>query len=126
MADDLKRRQTIDPAVANILSDFDQRQTDAHLPAKERSKKVKEREKMRRRQPKRATYDLPQKVKDRIAEIAEEHQVPISQVAALLLSYGLTAIDSGELDLDKYKDTKPSSSPRYQTNLIVPDYQDEQ
>ena len=125
MADDLKRRQTIDPAVANILTDFDQRQADAHLPAKERSKKAKEREKMRRRQPGRASYDLPPKVKDRIAEIAEEHQVPISQVAALLLSHGLKAIDNGDLDLEKYKDSKPSPSPRYQTNLVVPDYQNE-
>jgi hypothetical protein len=124
VADKLERRQTIDPAVADILSGFEQRQADAHLSPKERSKKAREREKMRRRKERRATYDLPKKIKERIAEIANQHQVPISQVAALLLSHGLNALDSGELNLDDYKDTQPSSSPRYETNLILPDYQE--
>ena len=72
MAADLKRRQTLDPAVAGILATHEQRQADVHLPPKERRKKAREREKMRRRQPGRATYDLPKKLKDRIAEIADE------------------------------------------------------
>jgi hypothetical protein len=121
MADEPKRRQTLDPAVANILSDFEQRQTEAHLPAKERSKRAKEREKMRQRQPKRVTYDLPKKLKERIAEIADQHQVPISQVAALFLTYGLKAHDSGELDLGKYK-KRLTDSPRYKYKLTVEGY----
>ena len=123
MADELKRRQTLDPAVAGILATHEQRQADVHLPPKERRKKAREREKMRRRQPGRATYDLPKKLKDRIAEIADDHQVPISQVAAVLLSYGLKALEQGEIELDNYK-KEPSLSPRYEYNLVLNEYQD--
>ena len=123
MADEeLKRRQTLDPAVAGILATHEQRQTDAHLPPKERSKKAREREKMRKRKPHRATYDLPLTLKKRIKQIADQHQVPISQVAAVLLSYGLKALDCGEIDLDDYK-KETSSSPRYEYNLVLNEHQ---
>jgi hypothetical protein len=115
VADDMKRRQTIDPAVAGLLSNFEERQADAHLPAKERKKKAKERKKIRARRERRVTYDLPPSLKQRIAELAEQHRVPASQIAALLLDHGLKALESGAIDLDEHK--IESRTPRYDANL---------
>ena len=113
MAKRPERRKTIDPTVADIIGQAEQRQEDAQLPPKEREKKERERQKIRDRREKRVTYDLPPALKQRVAELAEEHRVPASQVAALLITLGFEALD--QIDLAALK--TPTKTPRYEHNL---------
>ena len=117
MAEEPRRRQTIDPTVADILDSQQRRQAETHLSPKERKKKVREREKIQERRQKRVTYDLPPAIRQQITDTATKHSVPASQIAALLLQHGLGALDRGEIDLDAHK--KPSKSPRYDWNLVI-------
>ena len=50
-----------------------------------------------------------------IKDLGEDHRCPASQVAGLLLIYGLAAIRKGDIELDEYKVS--SRSPRYDWNL---------
>jgi hypothetical protein len=118
MANEPQRRRTIDPSVADILSDGTRRQSELHLPLRERKKKARERKKIRERKERRVTYDLPPALRQRISETADEQGVPASQLATLLLRFGLKALDSGEIDLANHP-RKPSKSPRYDWNLVI-------
>ena len=113
MAKQPERRRTIDPAVADIIGQHEQRQADAGLPPQERQKKERERRKIRERREKRVTYDLPPTLKQRVADLAAEHKVPASQVAALLLTLGFEALEG--IDLEALK--TPTKTPRYEHNL---------
>jgi hypothetical protein len=87
--------------------------------AKEEQKKQKEKDQMKRRLPRRATYDLPPGMKERIVEIANEHGTTASQVAAFLLHGGIKQIEAGMINLDRYKE--PSTSIRWEYNLRIDD-----
>jgi len=113
--DELRRRSAIDPAVAEILTGLERRRAEAHLPPRARQKKAQERAKAKARLPRRVNWDLPVAIKRRVNALAKEHQVPASQVAALLLSEGLRRLEAGELRLEAYR--VPSKSPRYRWNL---------
>ncbi len=115
MSEPPRRRQVIDPAVAALLRHQDEKQSEAHLPKDERRKKNREREKLRSLLPNRVTYDLPEGMKNHIAKIAETQKTSASQVAAILLTYGLEALEQGSIDLSSYR--VPSRSPRYEWNL---------
>jgi hypothetical protein len=107
----------LDPSVAASIGSGERRQSAARLPAKERSRKAKERTKATARLARRVNWDLPESVKARVKELASEHSVPESQVAALLLVAGLQRIDAGVLDITDYK--VRSDSPRYLANLAI-------
>lgn len=77
-----------------------------------------EREKIRRRRPHRATYDLPVAVRSAMKTLAEEMKIPVSQLAALALIRFLAQVHAGELDIGQYKVL--SRSPRYEWNLRLP------
>jgi hypothetical protein len=113
------RRAAIDPAVAEILSDMDDKQAVRALPVRARQRKTRERAKAKARN--RVMLDLPQVLIARIKTIASDpkNRIPESQIAALLLWQGLHDLDAGLLTLSPYK--RPSRSPRYDWNLIFLD-----
>jgi hypothetical protein len=122
-----RRRQTLDPAVADIMDSYQQRQAEASLPPAERRKKKREREKMQRERQKararlarRVNWDLPPTLKHEIVALAETHRVPASQLAALLLHQGLLQLKAGEVELEGRKQS--SASPRYDANLALPEW----
>ncbi len=113
MAKQPERRRTIDPTVADIIGRHEQRQADAGLTPKERAKKERERKKIKDRLGKRVTYDLPPGLKQQIADLAAQHGVSASQLAAVLLTLGLETLPG--IDLEALK--VPTKTPRYDHNL---------
>jgi hypothetical protein len=113
----VQRRSAIDPAVAELLGDMEQKASERTLPRDDRQRRIKEREKARARN--RVMLDLPQEIEKRIKALAAKHGCPISQIAALLIWQGIKDLDSGLLNPGVYK--KPSRSPRYTWNLVFPE-----
>ena len=105
----------VDPAVESLLSAGRKRRREARLPLTDRKKKARERRKSKTRRGRRAVYDLDPALIQVVKELAEAHRVPASQVAALLLTHGLAALETGAIDLEGLK--VPSDSPRYEWNL---------
>jgi hypothetical protein len=114
----LTRRVSVDPSVVGLLEVMEQRQTESQLPRREREKKSRERAKISARRERRATYDLPPLVRSRIMELSGQLSVPASQLVTMALARFLTDYDSGNIDLSIYK--RPSRSPRYDWNLVLP------
>ena len=112
------RQQVLDPAVADLLSGMEQRQSEAALPRKVRERKVRERAKIQSRREQRATYDLPPTLRQQIKDLAEAERVPASQLVTLALMRFLKDLQAGKVDIDSLK--QPSRSPRYDWNLIFP------
>ena len=114
--DEEDRTIKIDPAVAHLLDEGRQRQEERSMSPSERKKLAKQREKMRQRN--RKVLDLPEKITDRLKQLAEKYGCPESQVAAFLLAKGFQDLDDETLDLFPY--LRPSRSPRYRNNLDIP------
>jgi hypothetical protein len=108
---EFERRKVLDPVVADLLAGMEQRQTDAQLPRRTRQKKAREREKIQSRREQRATYDLPPSLRTSIKEMAEQHNLPISQLVSLAILRFLKDVSSHSIDLGIYK--KPSHSPKF-------------
>ncbi len=115
----LKRKTILDEAVANLLSDMEEKQKLAQLPRRERQKKLREQNKIASRKEQRVTYDLPPALRQRVKELSESERVPASQVVTLALMQFLEKYDAGKVDLGTYK--QPSRSPRYDWNLVLSD-----
>lgn len=115
----LERRTTLDPAVADLLSGMQQRQSESQLPRKERERLSRERAKIQSRRDQRATYDLPPTLREEIMNLSEDLRIPASQLVTLALARFLNDYHSENIDLGKYK--QPSRSPRYDWNLVFPD-----
>jgi hypothetical protein len=112
----LERRETIDPAVADLLSHMERKAEERTLSVSERKRKVKERTKAQARN--RVMLDLPQEIEACIKAIAVEERCPTSQVAAILIWHGLGDLERGLFELSQFK--RPSRSPRYDWNLVFP------
>jgi hypothetical protein len=92
----------------------------SRLPRNERRQKASARRKAKQRLPGRVNWDLPL-VKQRVVELAEQHGVPASQLASLLLLHALDELEQGQIDVDHRK--RPSDSPRYHWNLDFSDFE---
>ncbi len=115
----LERRPILDPAVADLINDMEQKQAESMLPRREREKKSRERAKIQARRDQRATYDLPPAVRASIMDLSEELRLPASQLVTLALARFLKDYAAGSIDLSAYK--QPSASPRYDWNLVLPE-----
>ncbi len=115
----LERRSVLDPAVADLLSGMQQRQSESQLPRKERERLSRERAKIQSRRDQRATYDLPPFLREDIRVLSEELRIPASQLVTLALARFMNDYRGGSIDLSRFK--QPSRSPRYDWNLIFPD-----
>lgn len=111
----LQRNNPIDPAVADLLANYDRKQAERSKPVAERKRQAKEREKAAARN--RVMLDLPVELVQRMVTIADRLQVPTSQVAAALISKGLFEHGLDRLDLTVY--LRPSKSPRFSKVLDV-------
>jgi hypothetical protein len=118
----LLHRVSIDPSVVSLLEGMEQRQLESQLPRREREKKSRERAKINARRERRATYDLPPLVRNRIMELSEQLSIPASQLVTLALTRFLSDYDLEKIDLSIYK--RPSRSPRYEWNLVLPEIND--
>ncbi len=114
-----ERKTILDPAVADLLTGMEQRQTEAQLPRKERERISRERAKIQSRRDQRATYDLPPSIRENMRDLSEELRLPASQLVTLALARFLSDYFNGLIDLGKYK--QPSRSPRYDWNLVFPE-----
>lgn len=63
----------------------------------------------------RAAYDLPEGMKEKITNLADQHGTIASQIAAVLLAFGLEALERGDIDQDERK--YPNDSRRFKFNL---------
>ena len=115
----LTRRPILDPAVADLLANMEQKHADSQLSRGERRKRNRERAKIAARREQRATYDLPPALRQHIKLLAEKERVPASQIVTLALIRFLEDLGQGRVDLATFKE--PSSSPRYDWNLIFPE-----
>ena len=115
----LQRRPLLDPAVADLINDMEQKQAESMLPRREREKKSRERAKIEARRDQRATYDLPPAVRKQVKDLAEELRLPASQLVTLALVRFLKAYEAGTIDLSSYLHS--SASPRYDWNLVLPE-----
>jgi hypothetical protein len=115
----MERRTILDPAVAGLLNEMEQRQADSALPRREREKKARERAKIQARRAQRATFDLPPALRQRIMDLAEAERLPASQLVTLALARFLRDLDAALVDLGPLK--QPSRSPRYDWNLVLPE-----
>jgi hypothetical protein len=114
-----ERKSVLDPAVADLLSGMQQRQSESQLPRKERERLSKERAKIQSRRDQRATYDLPPSLRESVRVLAEDLRLPASQLVTLALARFLTDYANENIDLGQYK--QPSRSPRYDWNLVFPE-----
>ena len=115
----MRRRTTLDPAVADLLKGMQQKQSESQLPRKERERISRERVKIQSRRDQRATYDLPPAIRETVMTLSENLRLPASQLVTLALARFLKEYESGMIDLGKFK--QPSRSPRYDWNLIFPE-----
>jgi len=113
-----KRRNILDPAVADLLAGMEEKQAEARLPKREREKIARERAKMRARKDHRVTYDLPPELKKQIGDLAEQLGVAASQIATYALIQFLQSYQNGDVDFTKFR--VPSRSPRYEWKLVFP------
>jgi hypothetical protein len=112
MSKQLKRRNAVDPAVAEILSDMDRKQRIASLPKARREKARKDAGRHK------VGLDLPPELHEALRQVAEEEQISISGLVAFFAHMGLESYRSGKIDLDPYK--RVSRSARFEYVLEIP------
>jgi hypothetical protein len=83
----------------------------------------RERERQEKRKEGKVSYDLPPEVKQNVADLAAEYGVPQSQIATVLLLFGLDAMQNGQIDIVKY--LVPSRSPLHTYNIDIDRLMDE-
>ena len=112
--DDDKRTTRIDPNIASLLSSLrpkgkDDKPTDADK---------LEQERLRHAARVRVHIDIDPEIKERVQALADNLDVPVSQVYNFLVWYSLEATGKGEIDLSEHK--YHSDSPKKKFNLKIP------
>ena len=111
MAEQGKRKQTIDPAVADILSDLEHNQNLARLPRSKRRKAKQDAQRYK------ITLDFPQALHAEVQRIAEDEGVSVSGLVAFFTHRVIEAYSRGEINLHPYK--RISRSARFEYILEV-------
>ena len=81
-------------------------------------KKQKERQKIRARKNRRATYDILPELRHYLKGLSEKEKIPASQFVSLALIRFIADYEGQEIDISSMK--KPSKSPRYEWNIVFP------
>lgn len=105
----------VDPAVMAALGDFEQREKLATMPARQRTKVKKDRE---RNGTRLRALDLNPKVFALLRARAEHEKVSMSNLAVFLIQRGLDEIERGTLDLFEHKEV--ARSLRFEYRLRLP------
>ncbi len=87
-------------------------------PSQHENKKLKERQKIRARKDRRATYDILPELRQYLKILSEKEKIPASQFVSLALIRFVTDYERLEIDISSMK--SPSKSPRYEWNIIFP------
>lgn len=103
----------LDPAVQAALGSGAKRQKERGMPRRERAKLKKNQERQDARNGGRAVYDLDPVLISAVKKLAEVHGTSASQVAGIALHLFLQAVESGEVDLAKYR-VRLAKNPRYE------------
>lgn len=111
MAEKGDRRQPIDPAVADILSDLEHNQNLARLPRSKRRKAKQDAQRYK------ITLDFPQALHAEVQRIAEDEGVSVSGLVAFFTHRVIEAYSRGEINLHPYK--RISRSARFEYVLEV-------
>ncbi len=111
------KKLSADKAVASLLDDMGRSKAEKSQPVANRRRAAKAKKKSQKRN--RVMYDIDPRIQARITEIAEQTGCPASQIANLVMLYGLAAIENGNIDLYHYPRT-PSKSPKFDWNLEIP------
>lgn len=109
---DDERRPILDPAVADIMGDMEQRQTVRTLTKKQKA----ERAKMARRN--RLVIDIPPEVEGLIGAIAADRDVSISGVIEIALREFIKSNGEGRVKWSDY--LVPSRCPRFGFKVAPP------
>lgn len=97
---------SLDPAVASLLSDAERRQKLRRLPRNEQKKARRDAAR------ERTIYEIPVELKNAIEEIAGEEGLSPSSVVILLLADGIRRYRAKQISFHGLK--RPSRSPRYE------------
>jgi len=114
--DDLKRRQAVDPAVADLLSDMDRKKRLSSLP---RAMQKKARRDAARH---KIGLDFPPALHEELRQIADREKISISSLAAFFVRRGLDAYGAGRVDLEPH--LRLSRSPRFEFVIDLEKNQD--
>lgn len=95
--DDLKRQQSVDPAVADLLSDMDRKKRLSTLPksAQKKARRDAARHKV--------GLDFPPDLHDELRLVADKEKISISSLAAFFAKRGLEQYKAGNVKLFPYK-----------------------
>jgi len=111
MAKQGERKQTIDPAVADILSDLEHNQHLARLPRSKRRKAKQDAQRYK------ITLDFPPSLHEDVQRIAQEEGVSVSGLVAFFTHRVVEAYNRGEINLHPHK--RISRSARFEYILEI-------
>lgn len=111
-------RDDLDPGVEAALMRGERRSSLAHLTAKERKAKAREKSKAAARKGKQVLYDIDPVIANRIRDIAADLGTTNSQVAQLALALFLCEVDAGRINPSDYR--QAITHPRYLYVLKFP------
>lgn len=100
-----KRRDAVDPAVADLLNEAERRERIRRKPKDEQKKARRDAERNR------VTYDMPPSLEAAISELAEREGLSKSATATLLLAEGVRQYITGDVDFRGHK--TPTRHPLY-------------
>jgi hypothetical protein len=97
VASDLNRRNVVDPAVADMLSEMERKKRIASLP---KSRQEKARKDAARH---KVGIDLPPVLHNSLRRIAERERISISGLVTYYLYLGVMDYETGKVELSPYK-----------------------
>jgi len=100
------RRPAIDPAVAEMLSEMEQKKRISHLP---KSKQGKARKNAKRH---KVGLDLPPALHESLRQIAERERISVSGLVTFYLYQGVIDYKAGKVEISSFK--RISRSPRFE------------
>ncbi|HUI87518.1 MAG TPA: hypothetical protein VLX61_02210 [Anaerolineales bacterium] len=95
--DALKRQPSVDPAVADLLSDLDRRRRLSALPKSARKKARRDAARHK------VGMDFPPELHEELRQVADKEKISISSLAAFFAKRGLEEYQAGHVDLYPYK-----------------------
>ena len=97
MANNLNRRNVVDPAVADMLSEMEKKRRIASLP------KIKQEKARKDAARHKVGLDVPPVLHEALREIAESEHISISGLVTYYLYRGVMDYRSGKVELSPYK-----------------------
>lgn len=106
MVSTLNRRNVVDPAVGEMLSDMEKKKRIASLPKSQQDKARKDSARHK------AGLDLPPELHEALRRIADKEHISISGLVTFYLYRGVVDHEAGNIELSPYK--RLSRCPRFE------------